>query len=297
MLASINLFLRQINPFFHLGTIDLDTNHSKQYSLCLVRVSLTNKAVSYGKLNQNKTNHLLPNNVDTMVSTSVPCFVLQPRGKPFNKRFFYATLFVDAFSKLNYVVLYKRNDMESIVYAKPEFECFAVRHDISIKRYHCNNRIFEDFVFYTACVAFRQQKTFCGTNTRHQNGFAERNIRDLCDSARSMLLFTKHRWTKVITCHLLDFVLKYAVMIKQHAVHHKSTYLLLQLFSGITTTTTQSFTDLRTFGYPTYSLDNNLRTGLPQPNKWMDRSWLGIDLSISRDHVITVSLILNPSTD
>ena len=52
---------------------------------------------------------------------------------------------------------------------------------VRIQHYHCDNGIFADKTFKAACAAAHQ--TFCGVNARHQNGKAEKRIRDLRDSA------------------------------------------------------------------------------------------------------------------
>ena len=43
-------------------------------------------------------------------------------------------------------------------------------------------------------------------------------------------------------------------------------------------------------------MDNNLQSGNPLPNKWTDRSRIGIFLGLSREHASSVSLVLNPDT-
>jgi len=52
-----------------------------------------------------------------------------------------------------------------------------------------------------------------------------------------------------------------------------------------------------TFGCPVYTLDPNLQSGNAQPNKWTDRSKVGIFPGFSREHASTVSLVLNPITE
>ncbi len=193
-----------------------------------------------------------------------------------------------------YIYLHERNDADSILAAKSDFERFSSTSNVTIRRYHCDNGVFADNAFRAACEASSQRITFCGTNDHHQNGIAERHIRDLRDIARSMLLYAQHHWPKVITPNLWGFALKYASILKQHTIHHKRKHSPLQLFSGIFDA--HELPHFHTFGCPTYCLDTNLQAGNPQPNKWMDRSRLGIYLGASQEHATSVSLVLNPNT-
>ena len=129
------------------------------------------------------------------------------------RRFRYATVFVDHFSKLDFVHLHEYNTASEILDAKLAFERFAGSYNVKIRHYHCDNGVFADNDFRTACAAARQTYSFCGVNAHHQNGIVERRIRDLRDSARSMLLLAQHNWPDAITSHLWPFALRYASLV------------------------------------------------------------------------------------
>ena len=121
--------------------------------------------------------------VDHMVSTQQG-FYAQLKGKLTVKRYRAASIFVDHFSRLQFVHLMQDLSSEETVKAKLAFERFAAKHGIAIKHYHCDNGRFADTAFKLSCEQGRQQLTFCGVNAHFQNGIAERAIRDLSESAR-----------------------------------------------------------------------------------------------------------------
>jgi len=145
--------------------------------------------------------------VDTISSTSAPGLKAQLRGKPTLARYNYATVFVDHFSGLEYVHLHESNDGDSIIEGKLAFERYSHGFDVKIRHYHCDNGIFADNKFRVACKAAGQTISFCGVNAHHQSGKAEKRIRDLHDSARSMILLAKHNWPAAITAHLWPFAM------------------------------------------------------------------------------------------
>ena len=103
----------------------------------------------------------------------MPGLVPQLRGRPTNKRFCYATIFVEVFNRLNYIYLHERNDIDNILAAKSDFERFALTSNVKVLRYHCDNGIFGDNALRAACEASPQRITFCGTNAHRQNSIAE----------------------------------------------------------------------------------------------------------------------------
>ena len=91
---------------------------------------------------------------------------------------------------------------ETTVKAKEVFERIAHSYGIHVKHYHCDNGLFDTKKFRTSIQIAKQTISFCEVNAHHQNGVAERHIRDLRDIARSMLLHAQHHWPKVITSNL-----------------------------------------------------------------------------------------------
>ena len=232
--------------------------------------------------------------VDTMSSTSVPGLKQQLKGKPTLARYHYATVFVDHYSGLEYVHLHENNDGDSVLTGKLAFERFSHGHGVKIHHYHCDNGVFADNAFRTACKAAQQTISFCGVNAHHQSGRAEKRIRDLRDCARSMLLLAKHNWPAAITAHLWPFALVYASVIRGSTLREGDNRTPLQIF--LNTSDTPDINQFHTFGCPVYNLEPQLQSGNPLPNKWCDRSRVGIFLGLSREHASSVSLVLNPDT-
>jgi hypothetical protein len=107
-----------------------------------------------------------------MTSTEVGFFA-QLKGKLTKKCYKRATVFVDHFSRLQFVHPQLDNRSNQTRAAKLAFEQYAAEHGVKILHYHCNNRRFHDNAFQQACHKARQQLTFCGVNAHFQNSISE----------------------------------------------------------------------------------------------------------------------------
>ena len=116
--------------------------------------------------------------VDQMVSP-VPGLIAQMTGKLTVKRYKYATVFVDQASKIGYVHLQKSADADKTVEAMIAFKAFMQTMGMKVETYHADNGIFRAHKWVNACNNKGQRLTFAGVNTHHQNGVAERRIREL----------------------------------------------------------------------------------------------------------------------
>jgi hypothetical protein len=65
-----------------------------------------------------------------------------------------------------------------------------------------DNGIFKAHQWMQACRDDQQGMTFAGVNAHHQNGHAERRIRELQELARAMLIHANARWKDSITPNL-----------------------------------------------------------------------------------------------
>jgi hypothetical protein len=101
--------------------------------------------------------------VDQMTSTEVG-FYAQLKGKLTKKRYKCATVFVDHFSRLQFVHLQLYDKSNETLAAKFAFEQYAAEHGVKVLHYHCDNRRFHDNAFRQACHNARQHLTFCGVN-------------------------------------------------------------------------------------------------------------------------------------
>jgi hypothetical protein len=110
--------------------------------------------------------------VDQLVSPT-PGLIAQMTGFLTTKRYKYATVFVDQFSRLGFVCLQKTASAELTIEGKKAFEAFAKRHGVSISNYHANNGIFKAHQWMEACRKDQQGMSFAGVNAHHQNGHTE----------------------------------------------------------------------------------------------------------------------------
>jgi hypothetical protein len=89
----------------------------------------------------------------------------QAKGRLTKTRYKNATIFVDHFSRLQYIHLMTTNStLSETLEAKHAFERFAAKHGVKIAHYHCNNGRFEDTAFIRSFEESRQKITFCRVN-------------------------------------------------------------------------------------------------------------------------------------
>jgi hypothetical protein len=67
-------------------------------------------------------------------------FIAQLKGTLTKKRYTVAIVFVDHYSRLNYIQLMTKLTSEETMEGKRGFKHFAEQHGIRILHYHCNNR-------------------------------------------------------------------------------------------------------------------------------------------------------------
>ena len=106
--------------------------------------------------------------------------------------------------------------------AKRAFEGKAGRYGVAIKHYHADNGIFEAREFQETIFTDGQTISFCGVNAHHQNGRAEKKIRDLQELTRTMILHAQNRWPNAISAHLWPMAMKNANLQSKHS--HKFKY-------------------------------------------------------------------------
>jgi hypothetical protein len=88
--------------------------------------------------------------VNQMTSTKVRFFA-QLKDKLTKKRYNCTTVFVDHFSRLQFVHLQLNNGSDKTLATKLAFEQHAAEHGVKILHYHCDNGRFHDNAFQQAC--------------------------------------------------------------------------------------------------------------------------------------------------
>jgi hypothetical protein len=182
------------------------------------------------------------------------------------------------------------------VNAKKAFEAFAGLHGVKIRHYHADNGRFAETQWMAAVNNHRPQQTmsFCGVGAHHQNGIAEKKIRDLQEHARTMMLHAAIRWPKGHTVSLWPYAIRTAVDVMNSTPRSDKTKVTpMERFAE--TKTRPKLRDFHVFGCPIYVLNGPLQTGQAQ-SKWLPRARLGIYLGMSPRHARSVALVLNPRT-
>ena len=98
-----------------------------------------------------------------MESSSVG-FIGQMKGKLTTRKYKYATVFVDHFSRYTYVHLQKKLTSEETLEAKNTFEAHCRQHRVNVQHYHADNGRFADNLFVNDVASKGQTLTYCGVN-------------------------------------------------------------------------------------------------------------------------------------
>ena len=142
------------------------------------------------------------------MESSTPGLIPQSTGKLMRAKYIGATIFVDHFSRFTYVHLMTTLSAEETMAAKEAYEQLVNTYGVQIRGYHADNGRFADIGWRTDCAQQHQKLTLCGVGAHHQNGIAEKRIRDLSEGARTSLLHAMQRWPDVVQPSLWPFALK-----------------------------------------------------------------------------------------
>ncbi len=156
--------------------------------------------------------HLDPGGVVSVdqMRSSTPGLITQLTGKLTTKRYEYATVYADQASSLGFIYLQKTSTAKETHEGKVLFEKYAQDRGITIRKYHTDNGIFRANKWVQSCIKGGQTLSFTGVNAHHQNGVAEKRIRDLQEMARISLKFAKRRWPDAITASFWPYAIRQA---------------------------------------------------------------------------------------
>ena len=232
--------------------------------------------------------------VDQMVSPT-PGLVAQMTGILTTKRYKYATVYVDQATRLGYTYLQKSATAEETIKGKIAFELYCLSKGINVKAYHADNGIFRANAWVNHCNANNQMLTFAGVNAHHQNGVAERRIRELQNMTRTMLIHSAQKWPKCISANLWSYAMRQANEIINNSpnMQHAQRKTPYEVFTN--TKVVINIKHFQPFGCPVHVLENELQLNHPF-HKWKKRSNVGIYLGMSPHHGRNVALILSRRT-
>jgi hypothetical protein len=229
------------------------------------------------------------------LESSTAGFIGQLRGAILtNRRYRYATVFVDLYSDYTFVYPHVAITADETLKAKKAFELHAESFGVQIKQYLADIRRFQDIKFKEHCIEQSQRLTYCGVNAHFQNGRAERKIRDLQDVARMSLLHAMKKWPTAITINLWPYAMRYVNDINKYVPRKHEKESPIEMFSS--TELKAKLHQFHHFGCPVYVLDHNLQSGKKSRRKWKERVRLGINLGFSPQHAKSVHLVLSLTT-
>jgi hypothetical protein len=196
---------------------------------------------------------------------------------------------------LGYVHLQKTSTAEETLEAKAAWEAFARSHGLSIKAYHADNGIFKANKWVDSCKRDNQGLTFAGVNSHHENGIAERRIKEIQEGARTMIIHANHRWKNSVNAHLWPYAVRMASdqINSTPNMQRDDKQSPMQVFAR--TDVHCNVKHWHHFGSPVYVLERELQTNAPF-DKWRARAKVGIYLGRSPQHSRNVALVLSQET-
>ena len=229
-----------------------------------------------------------------MLKSPTPGLVAQMAGWITGKRYNYATVFVDHFSRLGYVHLQKTQSAKETLEGKALFERKCAAFGIKVEHYHADNGVFAANEWKNACAILHQGCSYSGVNAHFQSGVAERRIRELQELSRTMLLHANARWPEAVNSHLWPYAMRLACEAYNEAPTKALKRSPVEIFTK--TAVMPEPKHWRPFGCPVYVLDNALQNAGGIHHKWKERARVGIYLGRSPFHARSVALVMNINT-
>ena len=142
------------------------------------------------------------------------------------------------------------------------------------------------------CADLKRQKQlikYSGVGAHHQNGVAERSIRTVSESARSMLIHSALHWPDETDISLWPFAMNYAVYIYNRLPQTTSALSPIEIFTG--GRVDKSWVNRsRVFGCPAYVLDPTIQDG-KKLLRWRPKSCKAQFLGRSKRHASDIGLV------
>ena len=189
-----------------------------------------------------------------MMKSPTPGLIAQISGWITRKRYRYATVFVDNYSKLGYTHLQKTQTAKETLEGKALFEWKCATFGIRVHHYHSDNGVFTALMWKEACAAAGQSYSYSGVNAHFQSGVSERRIRELQELARTMLIHAHARWPEAITANLWPYAMRLACDAYNETLPKSMQRSPIEVFSQ--TAVMPDPKHWRPFGCPVYVLDS-----------------------------------------
>jgi hypothetical protein len=234
---------------------------------------------------------------------SVDHFICSQKGRRFHTRgkesdklqFDSGCLFVDHASNYIHVEFQTTTSSHATLESKTSFE--AMCRDVGvvpITYMTDSGSAFTSKAFAENLNQFRQMNKFAGTAAHNQNAIAERAIRTITSSARSMLIHAAVHWPEVADTALWPMAAAHAVFLWNHVPNPSTGLSPADIFTR-TRFPLEKLHDLHVFGCPAYVLDKKLADGKKLP-RWTPRSDRCMYLGRADKYASSVYLVLNIAT-
>jgi Reverse transcriptase (RNA-dependent DNA polymerase)/GAG-pre-integrase domain len=223
--------------------------------------------------------------VDQLISPT-PGLIAQLKGAPTRLRYMAATVFIDHATDYTYVHLQQSTSSLHTLEAKNEFERHARGCGVKIEGYHADNGRFIDNAWMDDIKKQGQSMRYAAAYAHHQNGIAEKRIRDIQDLGRASLLHAIHKWPQAINHSLWPYSIRKAAIDINYIPMPNETLSPHQKFTR--SSMQQNMNHIRTFGCPMYVLKTT-----EHPTKWESRANLAIHIGPSYQYAANVGLALN----
>jgi hypothetical protein len=135
--------------------------------------------------------------------------------------------------------------------------------------------------------------SYSGVGAHHQNGRAEKIIRDIQDLARSSLILAIERWPTAIDIRLWPYAIWRAAHVMNYSIKMGKGKCPMEVMSRVEITPNP--VNKHPFGCPVYVLDSKAQGGMKE-EKWADRSRPAIFLDSSTQYSRSVALALSITT-
>jgi hypothetical protein len=183
---------------------------------------------------------------------------------------------------------------EETIRSKHDFERESSNHGVRVESYRGDNGVYRSNEFTKDLKLRSQTIKFSGVGAHHQNGVAERAIRTISESARSMMLHAAIHWPEAMSLDLWPFAVNYAVYLWNHMPRPDTKLAPIELYHS-TKLDHEVIRSARVWGCPVYVLDPTIQDGKKLP-RWMPKSRRGQFVGRSKSHAGTVGLIRNLKT-
>jgi hypothetical protein len=177
--------------------------------------------------------------------------------------------------------------------AKHQFESYARSQGITIRHYHADNGRFVESTWADDAKDKGQDMSYAGVGAHHQNGRAEKRIRDLQDLARFSLIHAIKRWPSTIDVRLWPYAIRKAAHALNYTLKLGKDKCPINIMSKAEVSPNPIHEHL--IGCPVYVLDYRIQGGM-KGEKWAYRSRPAIYLGNSTQYSRNVALVLSLTT-